>query len=271
MPQNLCPAARSFAKVCCCCFFFAWALNIIEKKHCELQNQKFRLNESWICLGLYCISSSDDSKMSQKFQMTLYFHWWQKWRCWHGSKVEGFFSTLLWFSVPEPWVRTVKYLSFVNQMIQHLFRHINTPWLSLNPCAFFHIHVLVFFLLCFKAIHSAALLLGLSVLRVFVFVCDFSQCHWSGRLLQNSGSLDPLLEQKSVLGEQCGRVRRQMWRWNSLYLQVLSTLFTHILYSHKIATHDLNFKICILYHLLNYFQFQCNLFHFTTLGCDGSA
>lgn len=110
-----------------------------------MQNQKFRLNESWICLGLYCISSSDDSKMSQKFQMTLYFHWWQKWRCWHGSKVEVFFSTLLWFSVPEPWVRTVKYLSFVNQMIQHLFRRINTPWLSLNPCAFFHNHVLFFF------------------------------------------------------------------------------------------------------------------------------
>lgn len=187
----------------------------------------------------------------------------------------GFFSTLLWFSVPKPWVRTVKYLSFVNQMIQHLF---STHQYSLTQfksvCVLSHsCFVFVFFLLllCFKAIHSAALLLGLSVLRVFVFVCDFSQCHWSGRLLQNSGSLDPLLEQKSVLGEQCGRVRRQMWRWNSLYLQVLSTLFTHTLYSHKIATHDLNFKICILYHLLNYFQFQCNLFHFTTLWCDGSA
>lgn len=34
-----------------------------------------------------------------------------------------FFSTLLWFSLPKPWVRTVKRLSFVNQMIRHLCQH----------------------------------------------------------------------------------------------------------------------------------------------------
>lgn len=86
--------------------------------------------------SLLCIISwwfKNESKIPNDFVfslMTEMLTWFQS---------GGFFSTLQWFS-------TVKCLSFVNQMIRHLFQHSNTPWLSLNPCAFFHFHVFSFLL-----------------------------------------------------------------------------------------------------------------------------
>lgn len=73
---------------------------------------------------------------------------------------------------------------------------------------------------------------------VSVSVSVVSRCHWSGRLLQNGRGLDPLPEQKTVLGEQRGRVRRQVWRRNILYLQVrpYGSIFRHK--QHKYVTQD---------------------------------
>lgn len=42
-------------------------------------------------LGFHRMSSSGYSKMRQKFQLILQFHWWHKWRWWQGSKEGGFF------------------------------------------------------------------------------------------------------------------------------------------------------------------------------------
>lgn len=54
---------------------------------------ELRILAEWITdfLGLYCISSSDDSKMRQKFKLILYFHWRHKRRRLHAPKVEAFF------------------------------------------------------------------------------------------------------------------------------------------------------------------------------------
>lgn len=88
--------------------------------------QKWVKNSKWLCI--FTDDRNGDVDMVPK------------WRVF-------FFPLCCGFSVPKPWVRTVKCLSFVNQMIRHLFQHSNnnTPWLSLNPCAFFNFHVFLFF------------------------------------------------------------------------------------------------------------------------------
>lgn len=194
------------------------------------------------------------------------------------DKVEVFFfSTLLWFSLPKPWVRTVKRLSFVNQMIRHLCQHSTI----LPDSVSIHVRSFTFMFFFFSSFFYYVLKrptlrlycldwvscvrLSLSVISVSATEVDGYSKTAGAWILSLNRNLYPV-NNVAECAARCDGEIAFTCRCSTLFPLTFST---HTKEQHM--TWILKCKHVFLYHLLNYFQFKCNLFHFATLGCDGSA